>query len=85
LRHRTSDSVIFGYHKEITNAIAGDFTDSFYSTGVEAFTSQGKSYGLPDSVGPIVFWYKKELCEKAGVDLIEAPGAGGIIQLNGGP
>ena len=30
--------------------------------------SQGKSYGLPDSVGPIVLWYNKELCEKAGVD-----------------
>ena len=25
-------------------------------------------YGLPDSVWPIVFWYNKELCEKAGVD-----------------
>jgi raffinose/stachyose/melibiose transport system substrate-binding protein len=23
---------------------------------------------LPDSIGPIVFWYNQELCEKAGVD-----------------
>ena len=30
--------------------------------------AEGKSYGLPDSVGPIVFWYNKELCEKANVD-----------------
>jgi raffinose/stachyose/melibiose transport system substrate-binding protein len=29
---------------------------------------QGKSYGLPDSVGPIVLGYNKELCEKTGVD-----------------
>ena len=57
-----------GVCQDITNAIAGDFKDSFYSTGVQAFMSQGKSYGLPDSVGPIVFWYNKELCEKAGVD-----------------
>jgi hypothetical protein len=29
----------------ITNAITGDFKDSFYPTGVQAFMSQGKSYG----------------------------------------
>jgi maltose-binding protein MalE len=56
-----------GVCQEITNAVAGNFTDSFYSTGVQAFMSQGKSYGLPDSVEPIVFSYNKQLCEKAGV------------------
>jgi raffinose/stachyose/melibiose transport system substrate-binding protein len=54
--------------QDITNAIAADFKDSFYSTGVQAFMSEGRSYGLPHSVGPIVFWYNKELCERAGVD-----------------
>jgi ABC-type glycerol-3-phosphate transport system substrate-binding protein len=53
---------------EFRLGIAGDFKDSFYSTGVQAFMSEGRSYGLPDSVGPIVFWYNKELCERAGVD-----------------
>ncbi len=57
-----------GACQDVTNAIAGDCKDSFYPTGVQAFMSQGKSYGLPDDVGPIVFWYNKELCEKAGVD-----------------
>jgi raffinose/stachyose/melibiose transport system substrate-binding protein len=57
-----------GVCQDITDAIAGDFKDSFYPAGVQALMSQGKSYGLPDSVGPIVFWYNKELCEKAGVD-----------------
>jgi len=57
-----------GVCQDITNAIAGDFEDSFFATGVQAFMSEGRSYGLPDSVGPIVFWYNKELCEKAGVD-----------------
>jgi raffinose/stachyose/melibiose transport system substrate-binding protein len=57
-----------GFCQDITNAIAGDFKDSFYSAGVQNFMSDGKSYGLPDSVGPIVFWYNKELCEKADVD-----------------
>jgi raffinose/stachyose/melibiose transport system substrate-binding protein len=57
-----------GFCQDITNAIAGDFKDSFYPVGVQAFTSQGKSYGLPDSAGPIVFWYNQELCNKARVD-----------------
>ena len=57
-----------GACQDISNAVAGEFRDSFYSPGVQAFMSQGKSYGLPDSVGPIVFWYNKELCDKAGVD-----------------
>jgi raffinose/stachyose/melibiose transport system substrate-binding protein len=57
-----------GYCQDITNAVAGDFKDSFYPAGVQAFMSEGKSYGLPDSAGPIVFWYNKELCEKASVD-----------------
>ena len=47
--------------QDITNAIAGDFKDSFYPAGVHAFMSQGKSYGLPDNAGPNVFWYNKEL------------------------
>ena len=31
-------------------------------------TSMAKSYGLPNDLAPIVFWYNKELCQKAGVD-----------------
>ena len=57
-----------GFCQDITKGIAGDFKDSFYPAGVQAFMAEGKSYGLPDSVGPIVFWYNKELCEKADVD-----------------
>jgi raffinose/stachyose/melibiose transport system substrate-binding protein len=70
-----------GLCQDITDAIAGDFKGSFYPPGVQAFMSEGRSYGLPDGVGPIVFWYNKELCAKAGVapseikdwkDLLEA-------------
>ena len=57
-----------GVCQDITNAIDGDFKDSFYPSGVQAFIAEGRSYGLPDSVGPIVFWHNKELCEKADVD-----------------
>jgi raffinose/stachyose/melibiose transport system substrate-binding protein len=57
-----------GLWQHITSAIAGGFRDSFYAAGVRPFMSQGKSYGLPGSVGPIVLWYNKELCEKLSVD-----------------
>jgi raffinose/stachyose/melibiose transport system substrate-binding protein len=56
-----------GFCQDITNAIAGDFKESFYPAGIQAFMSHGRSYGLPDSAAPIVFWYNR-LCEKAGVD-----------------
>ena len=49
-----------GVCQDITNAIDEDFKDSFCPAGVQAFTVEGKSYGLPDSVGPIVFSYNLE-------------------------
>ena len=57
-----------GFCQDITSAIAGDFKDSFYPAAVQIFMSEGKSYGLPSDVGPTVFWYNKELCDRAGVD-----------------
>jgi raffinose/stachyose/melibiose transport system substrate-binding protein len=58
-----------GFCQGITKAIEeGGFKDTFYPAGIQNFTYEGKSYGLPNDVGPIVFWYNKELCQKAGVD-----------------
>ena len=57
-----------GLCQDITNAIDGNFKDSFYPAGLNAFMVEGKLYGLPDSIGPIVFWYNKELCENVGVN-----------------
>jgi len=58
-----------GVCQDITKAIEeGGFKDTFYRAGVENFVYQGKSYGLPNDIGPMVFWYNKELCAKAGVD-----------------
>jgi raffinose/stachyose/melibiose transport system substrate-binding protein len=62
------EQVQSGVCQDITSAIAGEFKDSFYPAGVQNFIVDGKSYGLPSDVGPIVFWYDKELCQKAGVD-----------------
>src|SRR6266403_2547792 len=58
-----------GVCQDITSAVSeGGFKDTFFPAGIQNFTYQGKTYGLPNDVGPIVFWYNKELCEKAGVD-----------------
>jgi raffinose/stachyose/melibiose transport system substrate-binding protein len=58
-----------GVCQDITQAIAeGGFKDTFYPAGIQNFTYQGKTYGLPMDVAPIVFWYNKDLCRKAGVD-----------------
>jgi len=58
-----------GVCQNITKAIEEDgFKDTFYPAGIQNFTYEGKSYGLPNDVGPIVFWYNQELCHKAGVD-----------------
>jgi raffinose/stachyose/melibiose transport system substrate-binding protein len=63
------EQVNAGVCKDITSAISeGGFKDTFYPAGVQNFTYQGKTYGLPNDVAPIVFWYNKELVEKAGVD-----------------
>ena len=58
-----------GVCQDITKAITeGGFKDTFYPAGIQNFTYQGRTYGLHNDVGPIVFWYNKDLCQKAGVD-----------------
>ena len=67
-----NEQVSSGICKDITQAVQSDgFADTFYPAGVQNFTINGKIYGLPNDVGPIVFWYNKELCAKAGVDPIK--------------
>ena len=64
-----NEQVSSGICKDITQAVQSDgFADTFYPAGVQNFTVNGKIYGLPNDVGPIVFWYNKDLCAKAGVD-----------------
>ena len=63
------EQVNAGACQGITKAIEeGGFKDTFYPAGIQNFTYESKSYGLPNDVGPMVFWYNRELCQKAGVD-----------------
>ncbi len=63
------EQVSSGICQDITDAItAGGFKDTFYPAAVQNFVVEGKSYGLPNDLAPIVFWYNKDLLQKAGVD-----------------
>jgi len=63
------EQVSSGVCQEITKQAAeGGFKDTFYPATIQNFTVGGKIYGLPNDVAPIVLWYNKELCQKAGVD-----------------
>jgi raffinose/stachyose/melibiose transport system substrate-binding protein len=58
-----------GVCQDITKAISeGGFKDTFFPAGVDNFSKDGKSYGLPNDIGPIIFWYNKDLAAKAGID-----------------
>jgi raffinose/stachyose/melibiose transport system substrate-binding protein len=55
--------------QDITAAASeGGFKDTFYPATIQNFMVEGKMYGLPNDLGPIVFWYNKDLCNKAGID-----------------
>src|SRR5271169_7016815 len=63
------EQVSSGICQDITKAASeGGFKDTFYPATIQNFTVDGKLYGLPNDVAPIVLWYNKELCQKAGVD-----------------
>jgi raffinose/stachyose/melibiose transport system substrate-binding protein len=63
------EQISSGICQDITKQVAeGGFKDTFYPATIENFTVGGKIYGVPNDLGPIVFWYNKELCQKAGVD-----------------
>jgi raffinose/stachyose/melibiose transport system substrate-binding protein len=63
------EQVNAGVCQDITKAASeGGFKDTFYPAAVQNFAVAGKLYGLPNDVGPIILWYNKDLCQKAGVD-----------------
>jgi raffinose/stachyose/melibiose transport system substrate-binding protein len=63
------EQVSAGICKDITGEIAeGGFNETFYPATAQNFVVDDKAYGVPNDLAPIVFWYNKELCQKAGVD-----------------
>jgi raffinose/stachyose/melibiose transport system substrate-binding protein len=63
------EQVSAGICKDITGEITeGGFNETFYPATAQNFVVDDKAYGVPNDLAPIVFWYNKELCQKAGVD-----------------
>lgn len=56
-----------GVLEDITSLV-GDYKDHLSPAAVNAFTIDGKLYGLPYTVSQVGFMYNKELFAKAGVD-----------------
>jgi raffinose/stachyose/melibiose transport system substrate-binding protein len=63
------EQVSAGICKDITKEMSeGGFNETFYPALAQNFVVDDKAYGVPNDLAPIVFWYNKELCQKAGVD-----------------
>jgi raffinose/stachyose/melibiose transport system substrate-binding protein len=56
-----------GVLEDITAQLAG-YQDNLAPAAVDAFTSDGKIYGIPYAQSQVGFFYNKELMAKAGVD-----------------
>lgn len=56
-----------GVLEDISAAVAG-YKDNLSAGAVEAFTIDGKIYGLPHNVSQVGFMYNRDLFAKAGVD-----------------
>lgn len=56
-----------GVLEDVTAAV-GSYKDNLSAGAVEAFTIEGKIYGLPHNVSQVGFMYNKDLFAKAGVD-----------------
>ncbi|AZO79691.1 MULTISPECIES: extracellular solute-binding protein [unclassified Bosea (in: a-proteobacteria)] len=56
-----------GVLEDITAAVAG-YKDNLSAGAVEAFTIDGKIYGLPHNVSQVGFMFNRDLFAKAGVD-----------------
>ncbi|HLJ71569.1 MAG TPA: extracellular solute-binding protein [Roseiarcus sp.] len=55
-----------GFLEDIT-AAAAPWANTISPTAVEAFQVDGKTYGIPQNTGEVVFFYNKKLFAKAGV------------------
>ena len=58
-----------GAARDVTDLLSEDFLATLSPAGVNAFTHEGKIYGLPTWVSQVGFFYNRTLVEEAGVDV----------------
>jgi raffinose/stachyose/melibiose transport system substrate-binding protein len=56
-----------GLVQDLTPALKGDWGNSISKPGLDLYTFDGKTYGVPWDLGMVGFWYNKELFQKAGI------------------
>lgn len=64
-----TDQVNAGLLRQIDSVVSDDGKSAVGPAGVDAFSRDGKLYGIAQNVSEVVFWYNKELFAKAGVDV----------------
>lgn len=63
-----TDQVKAGLLRPVDGKISAETKAAAGAVGVDAFTRDGKLYGIAQNVSQVVFWYNKDLFKKAGVD-----------------
>lgn len=58
-----------GAARDITDLLSDEFLATQSVAGINAFTHEGRIYGLPINVSQVGFWYNKALIEQAEVDI----------------
>lgn len=58
-----------GAARDITDLLSDEFLATQSAAGINAFTHEGRIYGLPTNVSQVAFFYNKALVEQAGVDV----------------
>jgi raffinose/stachyose/melibiose transport system substrate-binding protein len=61
------EQVNAGLLKDISADLEGEWGDSLGA--LDAFSVDGKNYGVPWDMGAVTFWYNKDLFAKAGVEV----------------
>ncbi|MEZ2221587.1 ABC transporter substrate-binding protein [Rhizobium sp. RCC_161_2] len=62
------DQAAAGVLEDISASFTGNWASSLSPASVQAFTVNGKVYGVPLGASDVVFWTNKELAQKAGIN-----------------
>lgn len=62
------DQAAAGFLQDISAQMNGEWAKSLSPAGVNAFTIDGKVYGVPINASDVAFWVNKPLATKAGID-----------------
>ena len=62
------DQADAGFLQDISALVPDSYLENLSPAAADAFTYKGERVGLPNLFNQVVFWYNKDLTEKAGVD-----------------